>query len=266
MASTASALPALPPNTDIRKIVERINVLVRWFNRPDLFVPSYAADTGSGTAYATAPSTDIKFYEVGQEFDFKAATANTITNPTLNVNSLGAGVITKSGGAALAIGDIAANSFNMVIVATTAPTFELISSPALSTGITNTGATTFLTGDVSAPTANTFANGPNTGSIGANGQTWLITAGGSLLIGGSGAQVALRIHNGTAGIKDCNFNAIANAWAPSAEISVVVALSAATTFTLQFTDNAGGNNTTLKATGTNGTTNKATSITAVRIA
>jgi len=147
----------------------------------------------------------------------------------------------------------------------TSPT---ISSPTISgtvNGIGSQSATTFLGGDVPVPTANTYANGPNTGSIGASGQTWLIIAGGDVLTGGSGAQVALRIFNGSAGIKDCNASLAATTWA-SMEMSVIVVLSAATTFTLQVTDNAGGNNTNLKTTGTNGTANKATSISAVRLA
>lgn len=150
---TASALPALPTtNDDMRKVSERMNVLIRWFNRPDLFVPSYAADTGSGTAYVTTPSADIKFYEVGQEFDFIAANANTSAAPTLAVQGLAAGTITYPDGSALALGDIAANSANKVIVTSTTPTFQLLSAAggrskllqtvSTETGIVNTGTTT----------------------------------------------------------------------------------------------------------------------------
>lgn len=128
MTTSASALPALPPNTDMRKMVERINVLVRWFNRPDLFVPSYAADTGSGTAYVTSPSTDFKVYEVGQIVSFKAANANTGTAPTLNVNGLGAGTITYPDGSALVPGDIAANGFYLAEITSTTPTFALLTA------------------------------------------------------------------------------------------------------------------------------------------
>ena len=131
--------------------------------------------------------------------------------------------------------------------------------------ITNTGATTFLTGDVTLVTINTFVNGPNTGSIGASGQTWLIMAEGVLTLGGGGGQGTLRIHNGTADIRSANMN-IANTSFGTIALSVVVVLSAATTFTLQAADNIGGSVSTLKATATNGAANKATSITAVRIA
>lgn len=129
MTTSASALPALlPGDTDTRKLNQYVNTLIRFYNRPDLFVPSYAPDTGSGTAYVTTPSADIKVYEVGQEFDFKAANANTTAAPTLNVQGLGAGTITYPDGSALVPGDISANSFNKVIVTSTTPTFALLSA------------------------------------------------------------------------------------------------------------------------------------------
>lgn len=161
MTTNASALPALlPQDTDTRKLNQYVNMLIRFFNRPDLFVPSYAADSGSGTAYVTTPSADIKFYKVGQEFDFKAANANTVTNPTLNVQGLGAGTITKNGGAPLAIGDIAANSFPKVIVSSTTPTFELTSAPGGTAGkllqTVSTIVSTVATGTTVIPSDNTI--------------------------------------------------------------------------------------------------------------
>lgn len=150
MTANASALPALPTtNTDMRKVSERMNALIRWFNRPDLFVPSYAPDTGSGTAYVTTPSADIKFYEVGQEFDFKATNANTSAAPTLAVQGLAAGVITYPDGSALSPGDIAANGTYKVITTSTTPTFALQTGPLrrtlqtvfVETGAVNTGTT-----------------------------------------------------------------------------------------------------------------------------
>lgn len=264
MTTNASALPALPTtNTDMRVVSERLNVIIRWFNRPDLFVPSYAPDTGSGTAYVASPSTDIKVYEVGQEFDFKAANANSSAAPTLNVNGLGAGTITKLGGAALALGDIAANSFNKVIVSSTTPTFELI-SPVAGVAIANTGATTFLANDVALNNVSNFFSGPNTGSIGASGQTWLIM--GTACIGDSGAaNVEAAIFDGTNYIADTSA-LVAAGLTLAITVSAVVTLTGATTFTLRAKDL---NNTTgtLKTTGAaSGVANKATSITAVRLA
>lgn len=264
MTTSASALPALAPNDEGRKVVERVNAIIRWFNRPDLFVPSYAPDTGTGAAYVTTPSADIKVYEVGQEFDFKAANANTVTNPTLNVQGLGAGTITKLGGAALTIGDIAANSFNKVIVATTAPTFELI-SPVAVAAINNTGATTFLGANVGTGTATTFASGPNTGSIGASGQVWLITAT-ATVTDTAAAQFIVDLFNGTASIGNTTLTvAIANTMA-TGTVSAVVTLSAATTFTLRVSDITNNSGTILTTGVSPSAANKATSITAVRLA
>lgn len=266
MTTNASALPALlPGDTDTRKLNQYVNTLIRFYNRPDLFVPSYAPDTGSGTAYVTTPSADIKFYEVGQEFDFKAANANTSTAPTLNVQGLGAGTITKLGGQALALGDIAANSFNKVIVSSTTPTFELI-SPAAST-ITNVGATTFLGVDVPLGAAG-FVNGPNTGSIGAAGWVVLVIATGNLLNTDSvGHNHEIGIFNGSAYIANSAVFNGANSTSVQIAVSAVVTLSGATTFTLRAHDIGASSTGTLKTTGVaTGASNVATSITYVRIA
>lgn len=130
--------------------------------------------------------------------------------------------------------------------------------------ITNTGATTFLGADVPVTVAGTFVNGPNTGSIGANGQTWLIMA--CLTYNaGTNVQAWARIHNGTSAIIDTDVNNASGF--TTASLAIVVALSAATTFTLQATDNGGASTGAMKTTaGANGTANKGTSITAVRLA
>jgi hypothetical protein len=91
-------------------------------------VPLFALDTGSATAYAIAPIPGIEQYVVGQIFAFKAANANSGTAPTLNVNGLGAGTITYPDGSALVPGDIAANGFYFVQVASTTPTFHLMTA------------------------------------------------------------------------------------------------------------------------------------------
>jgi len=123
-------------------------------------------------------------------------------------------------------------------------------------------ATTFLTGDVAGGAINTFVNGPTTGSLAAG--TYLIIAGGVYTMATAG-QATLRIHNGSAGVKDSNANVAANGSFIPMEISLVVTIAAPATFTLQVADNVGATG-TLKATATNGTTNKATSISAVRLA
>ena len=111
-------------------------------------VLDYAADTGSATAYAIAPSPGISAYVVGQRFAFKATNANSGADPTLAVNSLTAGIIYWPNGASLIAGEIPASAQVVVQVATVTtgtPTFHLQSCtrPALHrTGGTLTGATT----------------------------------------------------------------------------------------------------------------------------
>lgn len=67
----------------------------------------YAADAGANDTYAITLSPALNAYVTGQEFSFKANTAN--TGPaTLNINGLGAKTIVKYVNTALADGDIAA--------------------------------------------------------------------------------------------------------------------------------------------------------------
>lgn len=96
-------------------------------------VLDYAADTGTATAYAIAPSPGITAYVVGQRFAFKAINANSGANPTLAVNSLTAGIIYMPDGTSLAANDISANSLVEVLVAsvtTGTPTFHIQSPVA----------------------------------------------------------------------------------------------------------------------------------------
>lgn len=91
-------------------------------------VLDYAADTGTATAYAIAPSPGIAAYVVGQRFAFKATSANSGADPTLAVNSLTAGIIYWPDGSSLAASDIAASAQIVVQVATVTtgtPTFHL---------------------------------------------------------------------------------------------------------------------------------------------
>lgn len=120
------ALPALSPHSDQRSQNERLNRLLREFNRTDAFVPIYGADSGSATAYVITPVPGISQYKVGQIFTFMAANDNSGTAPTLNVNGKGAGTITYPDGSALVPGDIKANGFYTVQVTATTPTFQLM--------------------------------------------------------------------------------------------------------------------------------------------
>ncbi len=66
------------------------------------------AAIASQNTYTMTPATAISGYAANQLFIGKAAAANTITNPTLNVSGKGAKTIKKFGGSALVAGDIAA--------------------------------------------------------------------------------------------------------------------------------------------------------------
>lgn len=75
---------------------------------------TYAADAVGTDAYAITATPTPTTYAAGDTYKFKAATVN--TGPaTLNVNGLGAKSILRPDGSALADGDIAANSINIVV-------------------------------------------------------------------------------------------------------------------------------------------------------
>ena len=261
-------LPALSPGADIRSITERVNVLTRQYNRTDAVIPLYAADTGSATAYTIAPIPGIELYAVGQIFAFKAANANSGTTPTLNVNGLGAGTITLSNGSAVAVGDIAANGMTLVEVSATTPTFHLLNpvvSPVTTVPATNSGSTTFLGADVALNNTANWFDGPNTGSIGANGQTWLILAHAAVTNTAGVSFIEIAIYDGTNYLTDIGAqNFAANAITP-VSTGVVASLTAATTFTLRARDSISTAGKLLTSGGATAVSNKATKITAVRL-
>lgn len=76
---------------------------------------AYAADSGSSTAYVVTLSPVATSYVAGLEVDFLPANANTSTNPTLNVNALGAATITKFGTVALSLNDLITTAVAKVI-------------------------------------------------------------------------------------------------------------------------------------------------------
>jgi hypothetical protein len=129
--------------------------------------------------------------------------------------------------------------------------------------ITNTGATTFLGANVSLNNTASFFNGPNTGSIGASGQVWLLSATATLVDTGD-AQFVIEIHDGTTGLINTTALVRGNANITASIAGLVVTLTAATTFTLRARDLTTVNGTLLTS-GLAGTANKATSITAVRL-
>lgn len=132
---------------------------------------------------------------------------------------------------------------------------------------TATAATNFLGSDVAYGTNTTFQSGPNTGSIGANGQIWFVigTAQQTNSTGGS-SNVETAIFDGTSYITN-DVNLLFNLETKSCTVMAVVTLSAATTFTLRGRNNSGVSGASMQTTGAaTGVANKASSITAIRLA
>lgn len=259
-------LPALSSSADIRSITERVNRMIRELNRTpaagqasaDTFPPIYAADTGSATAYAIAPVPGIEQYVVGQIFAFTAANANSGATPTLNVNGLGAGTITRLNGNGLSAGDITANRPVAAICTATTPAFALLTpTPLFATQ-------TFLAADVALNNTGSFFNGPNTGSIGASGQKWRISAAAQLNDTAGAAQFRARIHDGTNPLVGQASTSAAAGFLTTINLEIDVTLSAATTFTLQAQD-PNSTSGTLLTSATVGVSNKSTWIRAERL-
>lgn len=133
-----------------------------------------------------------------------------------------------------------------------------IPTGGLLTGVGSDSLTTFLVGNVALTNAATWYSGPNTGSIGAAGQKWLIIANGCVTNTGSGSSQGVRIYNGSAEVAVAyTRNQTASGYATTSCFAVVT-LAAATTFTLQARDFGGGGS--LQSDGSD-----LTSITAVRL-
>src|SRR5215471_1224320 len=100
-----------------------------------------------------------------------------------------------------------------------------------------------LGADVAMTSANTFYDGPNTGSIGANGQKILLIAHATVIGGGVG-QITMRITDGTTVFAEANGAGSATAGANLA-CSTVVSPSAAATYKITVASNQAGG--TIKA-------------------
>ena len=185
-----ASLPPVPPTLDPLRSAATINALVREYNRTDRKAPIVGTDTGTGAAYAIAPVPGIVQSEVGQEFTVQAVHANTTTAPTLNVNGVGAGVITDMAGNAISVGNIAAGSWVRAVVTSTTPTFALVSSrPALSY-LTNA-----LAADVALNNTASFFDGPQVAQ-GTSG-TWLVGGSATVQDTAGAANFNIQLWDGT---------------------------------------------------------------------
>ena len=87
--------------TDLRVLVPKVSA-----HGKTIYANNYVL---SGTDTYTLDIPGYTSYAAGDIFFAKVAIANTVTNPSLNISSLGAKTIKKEGGAALAVGDMPAN-------------------------------------------------------------------------------------------------------------------------------------------------------------
>lgn len=158
----------------------------------------------------------------------------------------------------------------------TAPT---LTTPALGTpasgvltncsgfpGATSGNATTFLGANVTVNNTANFFSGPNTGSIGASGQVWKISAVACLLDSAGAATWEAAIFDGSAYVADVTFTQPAAGCTIVIPVEKVISLSGATTFTLRAKDASSTNGLILTSGAATGVANTASSITAVRIA
>lgn len=125
--------------------------------------------------------------------------------------------------------------------------------------------TAFLGGDVALNNIANYFDGPNTGSIGADGQKWFLTATGTYTDTAGAATVVLAIHDGTAYIASSVNSVAAANFMASHTLSAIVTLSAATTFTLRARDASSTSGSLLTSGSVAAINNTATSITAVRL-
>jgi hypothetical protein len=210
---------------------------------------SGAAGTNTVTANGAATS-----YKLGQSFELTPASTNTGAT-TLNINSIGAKNIFANG-AALTGGELVAGV--PVRLKYDGTQFNLI-------GFFPSAAQTFLGSDVALNNTANYFNVVNTGSIGASGQVWQITATVTCVDTGGAALFRCRIWDGSSSVYACQEQTSVGASSETcATIAATVTLSAATTFHLSIKDSTA---TTGKAltTGNADTANKSTSITAVRL-
>lgn len=137
------------------------------------------------------------------------------------------------------------------------------SSSGILTGMTAQSVLTYNGSLVSMPSASTWYNGPNTGSIGAAGQKWLVVASGVVFNNSTAVLGEIAIHDGTNFIATQYNVGAGSQWPSVSTASAIVTLSGATTFTLKAIANTVNCYLAVNGSYVNGTT---TYIYAVRLA
>jgi len=117
----------------LAEVILRFNAAYsRWeLETPAVAVPAWAVCGGSSDALTAAPALAIPALYDGLLITGRAAYANATTTPTLAVSGLTATVITKRGGAPLAVGDIpGAGAECLWRYNASTPCWELLNAPA----------------------------------------------------------------------------------------------------------------------------------------
>lgn len=127
------------------------------------------------------------------------------------------------------------------------------------------GATTYLVGNVNLNNTANYFNGPNTGSIGANGQTWVIIGVVQMSDSAGAANLLYRIWNGSAAVAENSTQNYTASGAAAGSVIATVTLTGPTTFTLQAKDATSTNGILIASPGGASISNTTTSITAIRI-
>lgn len=183
---------------------------------------------------------------------------------TINASNSGGGGIIQTADASGVLNLQGGGNTGISISAAGVPTITAPTISGIMTGVGSNSVLTNLSAPVTLTLANTWYNGPNTGSIGASGQKWLIVACGSVYLSTGAIYGEIAIHDGT------NFLAAQGSvggntnWQALGTASYVVTLSGATTFTLKAAANSA--NAVLAAGNTYNTTLSPTYIYAVRLA
>lgn len=100
--------------------------------------PYYGVDTNGSNAYVISNQTAASAYYTGMPASFSTISVNTITNPTLDVNGLGASVIKNASGVALQVGQIATNTIQVCYYNATDNSWRL-QTPSYGETISNIG-------------------------------------------------------------------------------------------------------------------------------
>lgn len=234
---------------------------VRWAKGADV-ASANALTLGTDGNYfditGTTAITSIGTLGVGTQVKLHFDDALTLTHHATDLILPGGANITTAAGDEIELVEYASGDWRMVGGVKADGT-------AWVAGAANTGSTTFLGANVTLNNTATYFSGPNTGSIGASGQTWLIIAVGCAYDTGGASKFCMRIYDGTTPYADTEGTSLSANAAVNMTATAVVTLSGATTFTLQMKDALLTTGVLLTSGPNCAAANKATSITAIRL-